>query len=154
MHFQGTVTIQAPRDKVWRFLTDPQEITRCAPGLETLEVITPNEKFRAVASVGFGAVKATFSTEVEWLDLDAPNRARMKAHGKAPGSVVDATSEMLLSDGANGATVLDWSSDVTIVGAIASLAARLMSVVAQKITDAFFDCVRKKIEATRPETVS
>ncbi len=146
MHFQGTVTIKAPREKVWGFLTDPQQLTKCAPGLESLEVITPNQKFRAVASIGFGAVKATFITDAEWMDLDAPNRARMKAHGKAPGSVVDATSEMALSDGPDGATVLNWSSDVTIAGAIASLAARLMSVVTQKVTDSFFDCVRKQIE--------
>ena len=146
MHFAGTVTINAPRDKVWRFLTDPHQLTQCAPGLDSLEVITPNQKFRAVASVGFGAVKATFVTDAEWMDLDAPNRARMKAHGKAPGSVVDASSEMVLSDGPEGATVLNWSSDVTVIGAIASLAARLMGVVTQKITDAFFECVRKRIE--------
>jgi uncharacterized protein len=146
MHFAGTVTIRAPREKVWDFLTDPEKLTECAPGLESLEVITPDQKFRAVASVGFGAVKARFTTDAEWMDLEAPNRARMKAHGKAPGSAVDATSEMLLSDGPDGTTVLHWSSDVTIVGAIASLAARLMGVVAQKVTDAFFNCVRKRIE--------
>jgi len=33
-------------------------------------------------------------------------------------------SEMILSDGPNGATVLNWSSDITVVGMIASLAAR------------------------------
>ncbi len=146
MHFAGTLTIDAPRDKVWDFLTDPEQLTRCAPGLESIDVITPNQKFRAVASVGFGAVKVSFVTDAEWMDLDAPNRARMKAHGKAPGSVVDSSSEMLLSDGPGGATVLNWSADVTIIGAIASLAARLMSVVAQKVTDSFFECVRKQIE--------
>ena len=70
----------------------------------------------------------------------------MKVHGTAPGSVADATSEMILSDGPKGATVLNWSSDITVVGMIASLAARLMGVVAQKMTDSFFDCVRKRIE--------
>jgi uncharacterized protein len=146
MHFDGTVTINAPRNKVWKFLTDPQALSACAPGLESIEVITPNQKFRAVASVGFGAVKATFVTDAEWLDLDPPNRARMKAHGKAPGSVVDTSSEMVLADGPNGSTELKWVADVTVIGTIASLAARLMGVVAQKLTDAFFDCVRKKIE--------
>ena len=53
---------------------------------------------------------------------------------------------MVLSDGSDGATVLNWSSDVTVVGAIASLAARLMGTVTQKVTDSFFQCVRKKIE--------
>jgi len=146
MNFKGTVTINAPREKVWAFLTDPSRLTECAPGLEKLDVIVPNEKFRAVASAGFGAIKATFVTDATWMDLDPPNRARMKIHGKAPGSRVDGTSEMVLSDGANGSTVLNWSSDITVVGTIASLAARLMGVVTQKLTDAFFECVRKKIE--------
>jgi uncharacterized protein len=148
MNFKGTVTINAPRDKVWKFLTDPNQLTDCAPGLESLEVIAPNEKFRAVASIGFGAVKARFVTDATWLGLDAPNSARMKIHGTAPGSVVDGMSQMTLHDGdKQGVTVLDWSSDVTVVGTIASLAARLMGPVTQKLTDSFFECVRKKIEA-------
>ncbi len=144
MNFKGTVTIHAPREKVWKYLTTPDQISDCAPGLESLEIITPNEKFRAVASVGFGAVKATFTTDVTWTSLDPPNRASMKMHGKAPGSVA---SEMVLRDGETpGDTVLDWSSDVTVIGTIASLAARLMGPVTQKLTTAFFDCVRAKIE--------
>jgi carbon monoxide dehydrogenase subunit G len=146
MNFKGTVTIKAPREKVWAFLTTPEQLTECAPGLEKLEIITPNEKFRAIASVGFGAVKATFTTDATWIDLDPPNRARMKIHGKAPGSAVDGMSEMTLSDGPDGTTVLNWSSDVTVIGTIASLAARLMGTVTKKLTDAFFECVRKKIE--------
>jgi uncharacterized protein len=146
MQFRGTTIIRAPRERVWKFLTDPEALGQCAPGLDSLEVITPNEKFRAVASVGFGAVKASFVTTAEWTDLDPPNRARMKVRGKAPGSVVDATSEMVLADGSDGGTELNWSADVTIVGTIASLAARLMGAVTQKLTDAFFECVRKKIE--------
>jgi carbon monoxide dehydrogenase subunit G len=147
LNFKGTVTIHAPREKVWKFLTTPEQLADCAPGLESLEIITPNEKFRAVASVGFGAVKATFTTDATWTGLDPPNRASMKMHGKAPGSVVDGTSEMVLRDGEKpGDTILDWSSDVTVIGTIASLAARLMGPVTQKLTSAFFDCVRAKIE--------
>jgi uncharacterized protein len=147
MNFKGTVRINAPRQKVWNFLTDPTQLSDCAPGLEKLEIIKPNEQFRATASVGFGAVKATFVTDATWTGLDAPNHASMKIRGKAPGSGVEGTSEMALRDGDKpGETILDWSSDVTVVGAIASLAARLMGPVTQKITDSFFENVRKKIE--------
>jgi carbon monoxide dehydrogenase subunit G len=147
MNFKGTVTINAPRERVWQFLTDPEQIAACAPGLESVEIVEPDQKFRAVASVGFGSVKARFVTDASWMDLQAPNHARMKFHGKAPGSAVDGTSEMLLRDGEKpDQTVLQWSSDVTVVGSIANLAARLMGPVTQKLTDAFFDSVRKKIE--------
>jgi molybdenum cofactor cytidylyltransferase len=150
MHFEGTVDITAPREAVWRFLTDPQKVAGCAPGVESVEVVVPNERFRATASVGFGSVRARFVTDVEWLDLEAPSRARMKAHGNAPGSAVDATSEMALRDAGDGGTELQWSADVTVVGTIASLAARLMGGVTQKLTGAFFDEVKKRIEGDAP----
>ena len=148
MNFKGSVKINAPREKVWSFLTDPNRVATCAPGVDSVEIVEPDKKFRATASIGFGAVKATFVTDAEWLGLDPPKRAQTKFHGKAPGSVADGTSEMVLRDGEKpGETVLDWSADVTVVGTIASLAARLIGPVTQKITDTFFDNVRKKIES-------
>ncbi len=149
MRFQGTVAIRAPREAVWRFLTDPEKVSQCASGVESVEVLVPNERFRATASVGFGSVRARFVTDVEWQDLEPPSRARMKAHGTAPGSAVDALSEMTLRDGAEGTTELHWSADVSVVGTIASLAARLMGGVTQKLTGAFFEEVKKRIEGGR-----
>jgi len=148
MNFKGSVTIRASREKVWKFLTDPTRVAQCAPGVDSVEIVEPDKKFRATASIGFGAVKASFVTDAEWMGLDPQNSAKAKFHGKAPGSVADGTSEMVLRDGEKaGETVLDWSADVTVVGTIASLAARLMGPVTQKITDQFFDNVRKKIES-------
>ncbi len=147
MQFKGVVSIQAPLDKVWKSLTDPAFVSQCAPGLEKMEVVVPEQKFRVVASVGFGSVKATFATDVEWLELEAPNHAKMKAHGTAPGSGVDATSDMYLSAGADGTTEMNWQADVIVVGSIASLASRLLGSVTQKLTNAFFNCVKAKIEA-------
>ena len=49
----------------------------------------------------------------------------MKMNGKAPGSSIDVGSEIELADGPDGSTDLIWKADVSIVGSIASLAARL-----------------------------
>ena len=146
MHFEGSLAIQAPRAKVWDYLTDPEKVSRSAPGLESLEIVEPGKKFRATTSIGFGSVKVRFVNDVEWVDLDPPNRAQMKAHGTAPGSGVDATTSMTLTDGQEGATNLAWTADVNVVGTIASLAARLMGGVTKKLTSAFFESVRKEIE--------
>ena len=146
MHFEGTLSIQAPRAKVWDYLTDPEKVSKSAPGLESLEIVEPGKKFRATTSIGFGSVKVRFVNDVEWVDLDPPNRAQMKAHGTAPGSGVDATTSMTLTDGQGGATDLAWTADVNVVGTVASLAARLMGGVTKKLTAAFFESVRKEIE--------
>ena len=52
---------------------------------------------------------------MEFAEQEPPDRAMIKAHGQAPGSAVDATAEMRLSDGPDGATVMDWNADVNIV---------------------------------------
>ncbi|MGE5414855.1 MAG: CoxG family protein [Syntrophomonadaceae bacterium] len=147
MRFEGTVSIQAPRQKVWEFLTDPNKVAGCAPGLEKLEILEPGKRFRATTSIGFGSIKARFVNDVEWVEMDAPNFARMKAHGTAPGSGVDADSAMRLTDVQDGATELAWTADIIVVGTIASLAARLMGGVTKKLTAAFFDSVREEIES-------
>ena len=150
MHLQGNVTINAPRKQVWDYLTDPNKVSECAPGVESVEIVEPGKTFRGIAAIGFGSVKARFVGDVEFVELVAPDRAKLKAHGTAPGSATDVLSEMLLSDAPGGATMLNWTADITIVGQLASLAARLMGTVSQKLTGAFFDCVRKKIEAGQP----
>lgn len=147
MHVQGSVTVQAPRQQVFDFLTNPEAVSQCAPGVESMEILVPGQKFRAGASVGFGSMKVRFSVDVEWLELAAPESARMKAHGTAPGSTVDAMSEMKLSETGAGATQLDWSADVTVQGTIASLASRLMGSMTQKMSAEFFNCVKSRIEA-------
>ena len=147
MILKGDVTIRAPRKQVWDFLTDPEQIGQCAPGVEKIEMIEYLKKYRGIVSIGFGAVKARFSGEVDVLELDEPNHAKLKAHGSATGSVADAVSEMSLSDGPDGSTMLHWTADVTVSGQLASLAARLMLPVSQKLAGVFYDQVRQKIEA-------
>ncbi len=147
MFFEGTVSINAPQEKVYAFLTDPDKVSQCAPGLESLKIIIPDKQFNVVASIGFGSVKATFNVDVEWEDLQPPDYAKMKAHGKAPGSGADVTSDMRLSSNPeNTITELKWTADVVIVGTIASLASRMLGGMTKKLSAAFFDCVKSKIE--------
>lgn len=155
MHLEGSVTIKAPRLKVWNFLTDPKQVGQCAPGVESVEVTdSEGRKFKAIAAIGFGSVKARFAGEAEFLEMEAPFRAKIKAHGSATGSVADVTSEMMLADTPDGGTEMKWTAEVAIVGQIASLAARLMTPVSQKLTGLFFDQVRKKIEVAEGPPVT
>jgi uncharacterized protein len=147
MLLKGDVTIRAPRKKVWDFLTDPNQIGQCAPGVEKIEELEPMKRYRGVVSVGLGGVKARFNGDVDVLELEEPNRAKLKAHGTATGSAADAVSEMTLSDGPDGATLVHWTADVNVSGQLASLAARLMMPVSQKLAAQFYDEVRRRIEA-------
>lgn len=147
MLLKGDVTIHASRQKVWEFLTDMEQIGSCAPGVEKIETIEPDKKYRAVISIGLGSVKAKFNGVLEILELNEPDNAKLKAHGTGTGSVADVMSEMTLSDGPDGATNVHWTADVKVSGQLASLASRLMVPVSEKLAGFFYDEVRQRIES-------
>lgn len=146
MHFEGTVQINAPRDRVWAFVIDPNQVGQCGPGVESIEVIDETH-FKATAKVGIGFISARFNVNMEFAEVDAPNAATIKAHGQAPGSAVDADARMTLSD-AEGGTRMDWAADVNIAGTIASVGARLIEGTANKMIGQTFDCMKSKLEAS------
>lgn len=146
MLLKGDVKIKAPRKKVWDFLTDPSQIGQCVPGVEKIETIEEMKKYHGIVSVGLGSVKARFSGNVEILELDEPNRAKLKAHGTATGSAADAVSEMTLIEAEDDSTIVQWTADINVSGQLASLVSRLMVPVSQKLAGIFYDEVRKRIE--------
>jgi carbon monoxide dehydrogenase subunit G len=146
MQVSGSTTITATQDKVFAFLTNPDFVAKCAPGLESMEVVETGKKFKAVGSVGLGNLKVRFNGDIEFIELVSPSMAKMKAHGTAPGSAVDATATMNLSDAGGGSTKLDWSADINVLGTIAALTSRMMGSVTQKLAGEFFACAKKQME--------
>ena len=145
MRFEGTVQIAAPRDRVWAFVIDPNQVGQCGPGVERIEVVDATH-FKAAAKVGVGYINARFNVDMEFAELTPPEAATIKAHGQAPGSAVDATAQMRLSDGADGGTVMDWEADVNIAGTLASVGARLIEGTANKMIGQTFECMKPKLE--------
>jgi uncharacterized protein len=146
MKFDGTVIINAPLEKTWTSLTDPHLVSQCAPGLQSMDILEENKRFKVVAGIGFGAVKVTFDTLVEFTEMQPSEMARVKAHGNAPGSAVDVVSEMRLSPISENITQLMWMADISMVGTVANLASRLMPGITKKLSGEFFNCIKEKIE--------
>ena len=146
MHFEGKQTINAPIETVWAFVMTPENVSSCAPGFISMETLGPDH-FKPKLGVGIGAVKATFVLDVFLKDLQPPSHAAVTAHGVAAGSAVDMKSGMDLVAESATATAMNWTADVNVSGAIASVGARLMEGTANKLTARFFDCMRQKLEA-------
>ncbi|MFL5779016.1 MAG: CoxG family protein [Chloroflexota bacterium] len=146
MQFSGSVTIRAPREKVWAFVIDPSQVGQCGPGVESIEAVD-DRHYRAVAKVGVGFITARFKGTLEIVDEEPPDRAVLKASGQAPGSAADALATMHLRDGdEGGSTVMDWVAEVSISGTLASVGARLIEGTANKLIAQTFDCVRTTLE--------
>ena len=146
MQFSGSVLIRAPRDKVYAFVTDPDKVGGCGPGVESIEVVDADH-FKAKAKVGIGFISMRFAIDLEFAECRPPDYAGLKFHGQAPGSAVDGSGTMSLRDGDEpDTTVMDWSTDVLMAGTVASMGARLIEGTANKMIGQSFDCIRARLE--------
>jgi carbon monoxide dehydrogenase subunit G len=83
-----------------------------------------------------------------------PERMVVKGRGKAPGSAVDMTGDMQLTALADNETRMDWKANVVVSGNIASVGARLLQGLAEKLTGQFFDCLKTNLQAADVETTA
>jgi carbon monoxide dehydrogenase subunit G len=146
MRFEGTLDIAAPRDRVWSFLTDPKQVTTCAPDLQRLDITDPHH-FNVVVRAGVGPIKSTFTMNVQFIELDRPKHAAVVARGQAPGSAVEMVSNMNLAESDEDHTTMEWSSEVTVSGMLQQVGARLVQGAADKVTQQVFACIKAKLEA-------
>ena len=70
MLIEGKDNIKAKRAQVWKFLTDAESVSKCTPGVESMEIIEPGKKFKAIGALGLGTVKFKFDTTIEWVEFE------------------------------------------------------------------------------------
>lgn len=145
--FSGSPEVAAPREVLWARLLDPSAVAACAPGVESVEPLD-EARYKVVCAFGVGAIKARFSLTVELSDLAPPETARMRAHGTAPGSVVDVVTGIRLESLGPTQTRLHWTAEATIGGTIASVGARLFEGTARKIINRFWQDFAAKTSAS------
>lgn len=148
MRLQGELAIEAPRERCWAFLTDERQVAQCAPGPHTLKVVDPN-RFLVTVKAGVGLLSGTFTFAVVWQERQAPERARVEARGKLPGSSVHVETIMRLTEPAPGRTVLRWESTVQISGLLGGVGERMVQGSADAALKPVFACIKAKLE-TRP----
>jgi carbon monoxide dehydrogenase subunit G len=146
LHFSGAPEISCIRSHVWKRLLDPNFVAQSAPGVESVEAIDPTH-YKVISAFGVGAIKLRFALNVELVDVVEPERATMRARGKAPGSNVDVVANLRLEDGAPGRVRLRWTAESDVTGTIASVGARLLEGTARKLTEEFWTDFAGRVQA-------
>lgn len=153
MHFEGSEQIKASKEAVFSFLLDPNKVAGCAPGFISMDILGPDH-FKPTLGVGVGAVKAKFTLDVQLQNIREPDHGEVKAHGVAAGSAVDILAIVDLVPVTEAETTMNWVSDVTVSGTIASVGARLLEGTAHKQIAKFFSCFKQKLEIPTPEAAA
>ncbi|MBT05376.1 MAG: carbon monoxide dehydrogenase [Rhodospirillaceae bacterium] len=145
MKIQGRYLVCAERDQVWAALNDERVLSRCIPGVKTLEKIS-NTEFAATVTTKVGPVKATFSGEVTLSDLDPPNGYKISGEGQGGvAGFAKGTCLVRLTE-AQAQTDLRYEAEAQVGGKLAQIGSRMVVGVAKKTADQFFEAFKVEVE--------
>lgn len=145
MQMNDSQRIEAPRQKVWEALNNPEILKASIPGCEDLIKHTDTE-LEARVRLKVGPVKATFGGKVTLNDLDPPNGYTIEGEGSGgvAGFARGAAKVHLEEDGPD-ATILHYDVDAKVGGKLAQLGARLIDSTAKRLAGEFFTAFGEQV---------
>jgi carbon monoxide dehydrogenase subunit G len=129
----GTKELAAPRDTVWGVISEPEQMAKLMPGVESFE-LQDEAHWTAKVSVplGLGSLKLTINFQK--LEERPPEFASMRAKGTGVGALMDMTTSFTLSE-AGGGTSMAWEADVKIAGSVGAMGQRVLQpIVNQQVS--------------------
>ncbi len=136
MKIDGTHEINAPRERVYALLTDPEVLRRCIPGCESLEK-TESDTYAATMKAGVGMIKGTFKGNVKLEEMRQPVHYRIVVDGKGGPGFVKGTGDFDL-EAKDGATLIRYAGEMQVGGTIAGIGQRMIQGAAKMMASRFF----------------
>jgi carbon monoxide dehydrogenase subunit G len=140
---EGSYTYDAPRDRVWAMLMDPEGLKSCVPGLETL---TPNgeDSYEASLKVGVAAIRGNYKGHIRITDKQEPSSYKLNVEGRGGAGFVKGVADIELVD-QGSQTLVNVKGDGNVGGTVAGVGQRMLGGVAKMLMGQFFDCLKKQL---------
>jgi aerobic-type carbon monoxide dehydrogenase small subunit (CoxS/CutS family)/carbon monoxide dehydrogenase subunit G len=134
--------LSAPVDAVWRVLDDFDQLARCLPGAELLEVLG-EDRYRGRAVVALGPVRLSFNGVAQVVERDPDaHRLRVHAQGADPGgSATQADIQLHATPTPDGGTQLSADAALYLSGRIAQFGRALAGDVSRRMFERFAGAV-------------
>ena len=148
MEVSATYTFDAPRQRVWDLLIDPQVIAGCLPGCEALEP-TGDDTYRATLTIAIAAITGRYQGTVRMTDKDEPAAYTLVVEGKGRPGFVNGSATVALADAEDGArTSVAVTGRAQVGGTIARVGQRLLGGVSKMMMDRFFACLQERAKTS------
>src|SRR6476659_7193648 len=141
MKFTGDAVLNAPVDRVWSALLDPQVLVATIPGCERLES-TGDHAHAMTVTAGVAAIKGTYAGSCELSDLDPHSSLVMKLQA--------ADVNVACRDGGDGTTTVAYDADAVVGGMVGGVGQRMLTSVSRRMAGEFFGNVDAVLSGAAP----
>lgn len=142
-------TVNAPVERVWRFLTSPQEVVRCLPGAELTEVLGERE-YAGRVKVKVGPVTAAYAGKARLTEVDdALYQMTLVGEGRETSGSGSAKMTMRgsVAASAGGGSDVNVNATIDIAGKVMQFGRGLVESVSQQLFKQFVEQARAHLEA-------
>ena len=146
--------VQAPVERVWRYLIDPARVVECLPGAELVEM-TDAQNFVGAIKVKVGPLAMSYKGKAKFTEVnEETHQVRMVGDAREVGGSGSTKVTMLstvapLASGGGSEVVVN--AEVELVGKIVQFGRGMIEEVSRQMFRQFSTCVRAKLEVVEDQ---
>lgn len=147
MIVEETFVVNAPIERVWDFMSDPNAMGPCVPGFVSAEEVEP-DLFDTVMKVKVGIISLKMFSRVRVVEKIRPTRMKSVGDGhdrlKAGTFHQESTVDLRPLDG--GETEVKYVMNVRVVGKLATFGEKIMRATARKMGERLAANLKQRLE--------
>ena len=140
--------VQAPVERVWKYLIDPARVVECLPGAELVEM-KDEHSFVGAIRVKVGPMSMSYKGNGKFTEVnEQTHQVRMVGDAREVSGSGSTKVSMLSSvaPAANGGSEVVVSAEVELVGRIVQFGRGMVEEVSRQMFRQFSTCVKAKLE--------
>ena len=147
MQIEGKFTLQAPIQVVWDFLLEPETLASCVPGAEKMEAID-DRTYESIVKQKVGPISARLQFTTTLVDIDPPRYVKAVGRGADMSKAGTFTQETTvhLTELSKDNVEISYTSNVSLVGRLATFGDRIMRAKAKEVGDEFTKNLQERLK--------
>jgi len=140
--------VQAPVERVWKYMIDPERVVNCLPGAQLLEQKDDNT-FLGTIKVKVGPLSMSYKGQGRFTEVnEQTHQARMTGEAREVSGSGSTKVSMLTSVAplAAGGSEVSVNADIELTGKIVQFGRGMVEEVSRQIFRQFSTCVRQQLE--------
>lgn len=144
------IPVDAPPDRVWRYLVRPSLVVSCLPGAALDGSSEDGRHHTGSVTVKLGAFSVSFRGSADFVEVDdTARRLRVEAKGrdKTGTGTVSMSMEAVVAD-VGGHSEVRTEASIQLAGKIVSFGRGMIEAVVNEVLASFADCLSSKLAAS------
>ena len=140
--------LQAPVERVWKYLIDPTQVALCLPGAKLLEA-QDEHTFLGAVNVKVGPVTMSYKGKVRFTEVDEQaHQVRLVGEGREAGGGGSAKMTMVskVTELSGGGSMVEVTTEMELVGKIVQFGRGMIEEVSRQLFRQFTACVKERLE--------